>query len=140
MRGVVRARRTSATAETAACRHGVLMYAHADGRQVGRRSTQRSADDWYFDIDASRRRLVPVGSGLCQRQCQSKIFNVARIAELLFDEVHEGAVESQIYVDEKGMFHDVDGRRAETWLIGCQMAMSCRGAMQRLEMCVDRRL
>ena len=38
------------------------------------------------------------------------------------------------------MFSDVDGRREETGMIGCQMAMSCRGAMQRLEMCVDRRL
>jgi len=27
------------------------------------------------------------------------------------------------------MFQDVDERRAETGMIGCQMAMSCRGAM-----------
>jgi len=40
---------------------------------------------------------------------------------------------------EKNVFQDVDGRRAETGMIGCQMAMSCRGVMQRLEMCVDRR-
>jgi len=33
--------------------------------------------------------------------------------------------------------YDVDGRRAETGMIGCQMAVSCRGAMQRLEMYCD---
>ena len=38
------------------------------------------------------------------------------------------------------MILDVDGRRAETRLIACQMAMSFKGAMQRLEMSVDRRL
>jgi len=35
---------------------------------------------------------------------------------------------------------NVDGRRAETGMIGCQMAASCRGVMQQLEMCVDRLL
>jgi len=40
----------------------------------------------------------------------------------------------------KGMFLNVGGRRAETGMIECQMAASCRGEMQRLEMCVDRRL
>jgi len=38
------------------------------------------------------------------------------------------------------MLLDVDGRRAETGMIGCQMAVSSRWAMQRLEMSVDRRL
>jgi len=41
---------------------------------------------------------------------------------------------------EKGMFLNVGGRRAEMGMIGCQMAASSRGAMQRLKMCVDRRL
>jgi len=35
---------------------------------------------------------------------------------------------------------NVGGRQLETGMIGCQMAASCRGEMQRLEMCVDRRL
>ena len=58
-----------------------------------------------------------------------KFFNVARIAELC-----------QEKTDKKGMFSDVDGRRAETGKIRCRAAMNSRGAMQRLEMCVDRRL
>jgi len=41
--------------------------------------------------------------------------------------VHGGAVESQSYVGEglnlKGMFLNVGGRRAETGMIGCQMAL-----------------
>jgi len=37
---------------------------------------------------------------------------------------------------EKGML--LNGRRwAEMGMIGCQMAASSRGAMQRLEMCID---
>jgi len=46
------------------------------------------------------------------------------------------AIESQIYVRKrlkKVLFQDVDGRRAETGMTGCQMSMSSRGAMQRLE-------
>jgi len=35
---------------------------------------------------------------------------------------------------------DVVGRRTETRMIGCKMALSSRRAMQRLEMSVDRRL
>jgi len=35
---------------------------------------------------------------------------------------------------------NVGGRRAETGMIGCQMTASSRGAMQQLEMCVDRQL
>ena len=68
---------------------------------------------------------------------------MARIANCY--EVHEGAVESQNYVSKrltkKECFKTLaeDGQR-ETGMIGCQMAVSCRGATQRLEMCVDRRL
>jgi len=38
---------------------------------------------------------------------------------------------------KKGMFLNVDGRQAEMGMIGCQMAVSSRGAMQRLEMSTD---
>ena len=65
---------------------------------------------------------------------------LARIAELLLSPRKRSRVTELCRgkTDEKGMFED--GRRAETGMIGRQMAMSCRGAMQRLEMCVDRRL
>ena len=79
-------------------------------------------------------------TSLCQ--CQSKIFNVARIAELLQSPWRHSRVKElgQEKTDEKGIFWDADTRRAETGMIGCQMAMSSRGVMQRLEMCVDQRL
>jgi len=67
---------------------------------------------------------------------------MARIAELSQSPRRSSRV-TELYwekIDEKGMFLDVDGRRAETGMIGCQMAMSSRGAMQRLEMCIDQRL
>jgi len=41
---------------------------------------------------------------------------------------------------ERVMFLAVGCRWAEMGMIGCQMAMSSRGCMQRLEMCVDQRM
>ena len=55
--------------------------------------------------------------------CQSKISNVARIAELLRSPArrHSRVTElCQETTDDKGMFYNVDGRRAETRMIGCQ--------------------
>ena len=64
---------------------------------------------------------------------------MARIAELS-GSPHRRSTVTELYwekIDEKGMSLDVDGRRAETRMTGCQIAMSFRGEMQRLEMCVD---
>ena len=64
---------------------------------------------------------------------------MARIAELS-GSPHRRSTVTELYwekIDEKGMSLDVDGRRGETGMTGCQMAMSFRGEMQRLEMCVD---
>jgi len=38
------------------------------------------------------------------------------------------------------MYLDIDGRRAETGMIRYQKAMSSRGVMQQLEMCIDQQL
>ena len=61
----------------------------------------------------------------CQCQCQSEIFNVAKTAELVRSPRRRSRVTelSQEKTDEKGMFSDVDGRRAETGMNGCQMAI-----------------
>jgi len=77
---------------------------------------------------------------VCHCQCQSKIYSVARIAELLRSPRGHSRV-TKLYwgrIVKTGMF--LNGRRAETGMIGCQMAASSRGAMQQLEMCVDRQL
>jgi len=55
-------------------------------------------------------------------------FNVARIAELLRRRSRVTELR-----DKNRIFEDVDGRWAETGMIRCQMTMSCRGEMQRLE-------
>jgi len=51
--------------------------------------------------------------------------NVARIAELLRSPRSRVTELCQETTDEKGMFYDVGGRRAETGMIGCQLAVSC---------------
>jgi len=40
----------------------------------------------------------------------------------------------------KEMFLDVDGKQVEMEMTECQLAMSSKGVMQRLERSVDRRL
>ena len=58
--------------------------------------------------------------------------NVARIAELLRSPAQRRSRVTELCqetADEKGMFQDFDGRRAETGMIGYQLAMSCRRAM-----------
>jgi len=57
-----------------------------------------------------------------------QFFNVARIAER--SRVTELYWEK---IDKRNVL-DFDGRRAETDMVGCQLAMSSRGAMQQLEM------
>ena len=67
-----------------------------------------------------------------QCQCQSKIFYVARIAELLQSPRRRSRVMKlcREKTDERGMFSDDDGIEAETGMTGCQTAMSFNVAVE----------
>jgi len=77
-----------------------------------------------------------------QCKCQSKIFTVATIAELLRSPQRRSRVtiQNQEMTVGKEMFLDVDGKQVEMEMTECQLAMSSKGVMQRLERSVDRRL
>ena len=73
---------------------------------------------------------------VCQCQCQSKIFSVAKIAKLWRRPRGRCVIKAQCQekTGEKEMFSDVDGMQTEKKMLGCRMAMSSKRVMQRLEM------
>jgi len=69
-------------------------------------------------------------------QCQSmsiKNFSVAKIAELLRSPQRR----SRVTIQNQEM---TDGKQVEMEMIECQLAVSSKGVMQRLERSIDRRL
>jgi len=68
---------------------------------------------------------------ICQCQCQSNFFSVARIAELLRSPRRRSRVTELCWgrIVKRNVLN-VDGRRAETGIVGRQVAASSRGAMQ----------
>ena len=71
----------------------------------------------------------------CQCQCQSKFFSVAKIEELLRSPQRRSRVtiQNQEMIVEKEVFLDVDRKQVEMEMTECQLAVSFKGVMQRLE-------
>jgi len=69
-------------------------------------------------------------------------FSVAKIAKLLRSPQRRSRVtiQNQEMTVEKEMFLDVDGKEVEMEMTECQLAVSSKGVVQRLERSVDRRL
>jgi len=102
----------------------------------------RTVKQFKFCITLSPFLYLPCHSLRSQHQCQSKFFSVTRIAELLQSPQMCNKVTELCWgrtVERKNVLN-VGRRRAETGMIGRQTAASSGGEMQRLEMCVDRRL
>jgi len=87
-----------------------------------------------------RRTTYPCIVNVNANQCQSKIFNVARIEELLRSPRRRSRITELCYrkrLTKKERFKTLT-EYGDDWMSDGNG--SCRGAMQRLEMCVDRRL
>ena len=79
---------------------------------------------------------------VCECQCRSNFFSVARIVELLRSQQRRSrvTVQNQEVIVEKEMFLGIDGKQVGMEMIERQMAVRSIGVMQRLERSVDRRL
>jgi len=116
------------------CKTPRLVWCHCARRRYHMMPMLHSFHRYYrFNSESLSRLLFFCGN--VNVSVNQKFFSVARIAELSRSPRRRSRV-TELYwetIDEKGMFLDVVGRRADTEMIGCQMAMSSRWAMQRLE-------
>jgi len=95
---------------------------------------------WGGAYDGVGAQLCPAHTNVnASMHCQSDVFYVVKIAELLQSprKCSRVTVLYQEMTVEKEMFLDVEGKQAEKKTIGCQMAGRSIRVMQRLEMYVD---